>query len=203
MAKLGKIKEEKENQKNTESNDSPNKDISGITSSEDHSNEKIKELNATITHLEETLNKAKEEASQSSNNALKHLAELENFKKRKQQEVDTFKKYASESVVLEMLSILDTFELACQMTEEQKKNESLTQFIQGFELILKQFQDTFKKLNITEVNPLNELFDPNFHQAISQEKKAGCISNTVINVMQKGYKLHDKLIRPAMVSVSE
>ena len=203
MAKLGKIKEEKEDQKNTESNDSPNKDTSGITSSEDHSNEKIKELNATITHLEETLNKAKEEASQSSNNALKHLAELENFKKRKQQEVDTFKKYASESVVLEMLSILDTFELACQMTEEQKKNESLTQFIQGFELILKQFQDTFKKLNITEINPLNELFDPNFHQAISQEKRDGCVSNTVINVMQKGYKLHDKLIRPAMVSVSE
>jgi len=203
LAKLGKIKEEKENQKNTESNDSPNKDISGITSSEDHSNEKIKELNETITHLEETLNKAKEEASQSSNNALKHLAELENFKKRKQQEVDTFKKYASESVVLEMLSILDTFELACQMTEEQKKNESLTQFIQGFELILKQFQDTFKKLNITEVNPLNELFDPNFHQAISQEKRDDCVSNIVINVMQKGYKLHDKLIRPAMVSVSE
>ena len=59
MAKLGKIKEEKEDQKNTESNDSPNKDTSGITSSEDQSNKKIEELNATITHLEETLNKAR------------------------------------------------------------------------------------------------------------------------------------------------
>ena len=74
-----------------------------------------------------------------------------------------------------ILSILDTFELACQMTEEQKKNKSLIQFIQGFELILKQFQDTLKKLNITEVNPLNEPFDPNFHQAISQEQKDGVL----------------------------
>lgn len=197
MAKSKKVKEKEQQQEKNIKSEAPSE-----APSEDQS-KKIQDLNAMIANLEEALIQAKDESKHASDDALKHLAELENFKKRKQQEVDTFKKYASESVVLEILSILDTFELACQIPEEQKNNETLAQFIQGFALILKQFQQTLERLNVTEVNPINESFDPNLHQAIAQEKKKEYRSNMVISVMQKGYKLHNKLIRPAMVSVSE
>ena len=155
-----------------------------------------------ITALEEMLDQLKDEAQLAKSDALRHLAELENFKRRKQQEVDTFKKYASERVVLEILPVLDTFELACCIPEEQRDNKSLTQFISGFELILKQFQQVLSKLDIIPIDPEGEIFDPNFHQAVAQESREGTDSNIVLKVMQKGYQLHDRVIRPAMVVVS-
>ena len=155
-----------------------------------------------VAALEELLAEAKAESKAASHDALKYLAELENFKKRKQQEVDSFKKYAIESVVLDVLSVLDTFELACQIPDAQKENESLIQFIQGFELILKQFHQTLDRLHVTPFDPTNDPFDPEIHQAVSQEKSDAVKSNHVIRVMKRGYRLHDKLIRPAMVVVA-
>ena len=205
LAKSKKVKEKKEVDENqqidenkvAEDSDVDSQDIPETASSE------LVELKATIVSLEEQLAQAKEESETASNDALKYLAELENFKKRKQQEVDSFKKYATESAILEVLSVLDTFELACHIPDEQRENEVLVQFIQGFELILKQFQQTLDRLHVTVVDPFEQLFDPNLHQAVSQEKKDGVAANTVIKVMQRGYKLHDKLIRPAMVVVAE
>ncbi len=193
LAKSKKVKEKKEVKEKKTVNSKVNNDGLG----------EIADLKATILSLEDALSQAKEESQLASNDALKHLAELENFKKRKQQEVDSFKKYATESVILEMVSVLDTFELACHIPESQRENAVLSQFIQGFELILKQFQQTLDRLNVTVIDPLNQLFDPNLHQAVSQEKKSGVEANHVIKVMQRGYKLYDKLIRPAMVVVSE
>jgi molecular chaperone GrpE len=183
-----------------------NSDLHEESNTEDRndteSNDESANLIDKIAALEALLEQAKSESKAASHDALKHLAELENFKKRKQQEVESFKKYAIESVVLEVLAVLDTFELACQIPETQKENESLTQFIQGFELILKQFYQTLDRLHVTAFDPTNEPFDPEVHQAVSQEKSETVSPNHVIRVMKRGYRLYDKLIRPAMVVVA-
>jgi len=157
-------------------------------------------LNAQINELNEALELAKEEAESQKANALSHLAELENFRKRKNQEVDTFKKYAAENVILEFITILDNFQLAStHVSEDEQKNNT----IQGFLLIQKQIESTLEKLNVSKISALNTAFDTQLHQAVSQESKEGVAPNTVTKELQAGYKLHDKVIRPAMVVVSQ
>ena len=167
----------------------------GSTKEESEEQVKINELEGTVKKLEEQLINAKE-------SELRSLAELENFKKRKQQEVDTFKKYASENVILEILPILDSFDHACSHATEEI-TDNAKKVIDGFILIQKQLHTILEKLNVTPINAENQKFDHNVHQAISQEKVDNVESGIVIKEMQKGYQLYDRVIRPAMVVVSE
>ncbi len=154
----------------------------------------VQQLTETIKNQEEGVKSAKEES-------LRSMAELENFKKRKNNEVDSFKKFAKEEAVREFLPILDNFSIACEHANKEDQNQ--TETIKGFVMISKQIESVLEKLDVKVIDAANQPFDPNFHQAIGQEKQDDVESNVVIKEVQKGFLLHDRVIRPAMVIVSE
>ena len=161
----------------------------------------VTELTEQLKILNEAQQGLKDDAENSKEEALRNLAELENFKRRKQQEVDTFKKYAAESVIAEFLPVVDNFLIACEHAKNDDQDK--TEIVKGFVMIQQLLTTTLEKLNVTAIDALDQPFDPNIHQAISQEEKEGVKADIVIKEMQKGYKLHDRVIRPSMVVVSQ
>ena len=123
-------------------------------------------------------------------------AEAENIRRRSYEEADKTRKFAIEGFSQELLSVKDSLEAS--LGSDNVDNKIL---IDGVELTLKQLNAVFEKFNIVEVNPIGEKFDPNEHQAMSMIESKEHESNTVLSVLQKGYKLNDRVIRPAMVSV--
>ena len=124
-------------------------------------------------------------------------AETENVRKRAQEDIAKAHKYAIESFAGELLPVRDSLEATLAA-----ENAALEALRSGVELTLKQLSNVFEKSNLKEINPAGEKFDPHRHQAISMlpsEKEP----NTVINVLQKGYLLNDRVIRPALVTVAK
>jgi molecular chaperone GrpE len=153
-----------------------------------------------IKMLEEKINTLQANEKQAKDEALRSLAELENFRKRKQQEVVAFKKYAAEPVVLEMITVLDNFILACNHLEQL--DDAVKKELEGVILIRKQFLDALLKVDVNPIVALDQPFDPNFHQAVSQETIEGTEEGIVVKELQKGFLLHDRVVRPSMVVVS-
>lgn len=149
--------------------------------------------------LKVSLDKAETALKEEMDKRYRAYAELENFRKRKEQEVQSFQKYAAEKVVLEMLPVLDNIELALKQTEPSDSNADL---LEGFRLIQKQFKDGLEKLSVTKIEADGASFDPNFHQAMSQEDSETHDSGMVVRVMQEGYQLHERVIRPSLVVVA-
>jgi molecular chaperone GrpE len=132
------------------------------------------------------------------NQVLYAKAEAENIRRRSYEEADKTRKFAIEGFSQELLSVKDSLEAS--LSSDNVDNKTL---IDGVELTLKQLNAVFEKFNIIEVNPIGEKFDPNEHQAMSMVESKEQEPNTVLNVLQKGYKLNDRVIRPAMVSVAK
>ncbi|MAQ65047.1 nucleotide exchange factor GrpE [bacterium] len=132
--------------------------------------------------------------------ALRYMAELENFKRRKNQEVDNFKKFAAENVVKEFLPVCDNFALAT--SHANSSDQSSEEVIKGFILIQQQLDSALAKLDVVSIETKDKSFDPNFHQAISQQAQEGVEPNMIVQEVQKGYILNGKVIRPSMVIVS-
>lgn len=149
---------------------------------------------------EESLEALKEELASAQDKTLRLSAEFENFKKRKQREIDDFKKFANETVFRQLLTVVDNLERAITAAEESKDDAGL---LEGVKLTHKEILKLFESFNVKLVEAENQPFDPNFHQAVTQEENNELPDNTVTTVLQKGYLLHDRLIRPAMVVVSK
>jgi molecular chaperone GrpE len=128
---------------------------------------------------------------------LRAKAETENVRKRAETDVRNAHKYGVERLATELLAISDSLEAALAL--ETVTTESLQD---GVGLTLKQLQAVFEKFNIKEINPVGEILDPHRHQAMAA-LESDAPENSIINVFQKGYELNDRLIRPAMVSVSK
>lgn len=131
---------------------------------------------------------------------LRLSAEFENFKKRKQREIDDFKKFANETVFRQLLSVMDNLERAIDSATEAEEETSL---LGGVKLTQKEVLKLFESFSVKQVEAENQPFDPNFHQAVTHAQNNDVPNNTVTNVLQKGYLLHDRLLRPAMVVVSK
>lgn len=168
-------------------------DLKDSSTLNDDLHQQIDELKQKLSTSETALNDAIQAR-------LRASADLENFRKRKEQEVASFKKYACESFILDILPVVDSFELAMANTDESIKDHPL---LEGMTLIQKQFRDALKKLGVSKIDADGQTFDPQKHQAVSQEEKEGVEPDTIIQVMQDGYMLHDKVIRPSMVAVSK
>ena len=162
---------------------------------------KNEKLQQEVDELKGNLAKQENIVASVKDESLRSMAELENFKKRKNNEVDLFKKFAKEEAIREFLPILDNFYIACEHAKKEGQNQ--TETIKGFVMISKQIESVLKKLDVKVMDSLNKSFDPNFHQAIGQEKQDDVESNIVVKEVQKGFLLHDRVIRPAMVIVSE
>ena len=128
-------------------------------------------------------------------------AELENLRKRQTRELENAHKFALERFVEELLPVLDSMELG--LSHAREDDADLTKLIEGNELTLKLFNDVLEKINVAQVNPAGEPFDPKLHQAMSMQPREDMPPNTVVTVIQKGYTLNGRLVRPALVMVSQ
>jgi molecular chaperone GrpE len=124
---------------------------------------------------------------------LRKQAEFENYKKRVDRERSEFIQFASAELMKELLTVLDSFDLALRNTGGD---------LRGFELIYKQLQDTLTRFGLKAIEAKGEKFDPNVHQAVSTQPTDEVEENTVVEEMRKGYLLHGRLLRPAMVTVA-
>lgn len=133
---------------------------------------------------------------------LRVQAEMQNLRRRTEQDVEKAHKFGQERLVMELLAVMDNLERALQVGMD-REDESVKALLEGVELTLKSFVDCLGRFSVEQVDPLGEPFDPQLHQAISMQENANVEPNTVIVVMQKGYTLHGRVIRPAMVLVSK
>ena len=156
---------------------------------------------AWIAELEAQLEAAKQAAADERERAVRAAAEMENLRRRAAQDVEKAHKFALEKFASELLPVLDNLERAIELAD--KENESLKPMTEGVELTLKSMQSSVGKFGLVALDPLNQPFDPNAHQAISMIENSELAPNTVIAVMQKGYELNGRVIRPAMVMVSK
>ncbi len=132
---------------------------------------------------------------------LRHQAEVQNVKRRAEQDVEKARKYALERFCNELLPIVDSLEMA--ILSESPDQEDSESILKGVKLTLKMFVDTLAKFNLEQMDPEGEPFDPKLHQAVSMVENNEVEPNTVLSVMQRGYSLSGRLIRPAMVVVSK
>ncbi len=156
---------------------------------------------ATPAELAEQLAAAEAKANDHWQRLLLMQADMENQRKRAQKEVSNAKKFALEGVVNELLPVRDSLEMGIQAA--QQDDAGVEQIVEGSELTLKMLTQAFEKYNIVEINPIDEKFNPEFHQAMSMQEIEGKEPNTVASVLQKGYTLNDRLIRPALVMVAK
>ena len=133
--------------------------------------------------------------------ALRAQADAQNVKRRAEQDVEKARKFALEQFTKELLPVADNLERALESAAGDE--EIIQPIAEGVRLTLKSLQDALKKSNIEVVDPQGEPFDPNLHQAMSMVENGEVEPNSVIAVMQKGYTLHGRLVRPAMVMVSK
>ncbi len=161
----------------------------------------IERLTASQTKLKEELLAQETLVAEERDKRIRGLAELENFKRRKEQEVRQLRKFASESTVLDILPILDNVERACDHIPDTA-HDTVKELVEGLGLIKKQFHSVLEKMGVKSIVALDAVFDPHMHQAVMQEPRSDVDPNTVVKVVQTGYTLHEKVIRPSMVSVS-
>ncbi|HHB11917.1 MAG TPA: nucleotide exchange factor GrpE [Chromatiales bacterium] len=153
-----------------------------------------------IERLREELEAARRRAEETWNQLVRAQADLDNLRKRSERDVAQAHKYGLEKFIGELLPVVDSLELGLGHATEHVDAEKLRE---GMELTLKMLGQVLQKFNVQEVNPLGEPFDPELHQAMSIQENAELPPNTVLTVVQKGYRLNDRLLRPAMVIVSK
>ena len=150
--------------------------------------------------LQTLLTDARSKADEHWEQCLRLQAELENLRKRSERDLVQAHKFALEKFTAELLPVRDSLEMGVAAAAEE--SASVAHLREGSELTLKMLTSAFEKFNIKEINPLNEKFNPEYHEAMSMQERADVEPNTVVTVVQKGYLLNDRLIRPAMVIVS-
>jgi molecular chaperone GrpE len=150
----------------------------------------------------EKLAQAELAAEKAHDDLLRVQAEMQNLRRRTEQDIEKAHKYGQEKFSAELLSVMDNLERSLDAASAHE-NEAVKAIYDGVDLTLKSFSDCFSKFNIEAVDPLGEPFDPALHQAMSMQENPDVEPNTVIAVMQKGYTLHGRVIRPAMVMVAK
>lgn len=175
---------------------------------EENKNEELKEekkAEEPKEHKKEHKKDKKLEELQNEINTLKDknmriAAEMVNTLRRKDEETNRLLKYSNESLITELLPVIDNFERALNVDATSNDIES---YQKGMTMIYNSLKNILEKFEVKEIEAIDKEFDPSFHQAVMQEEKEGTKENIVIEVLQKGYTYKDKVIRPAMVKVSK
>ena len=156
-------------------------------------------LNEEMLKVEEELQRLTEENNDLVEKVKYHQAELINYRKRKDEEVSNTLKYANQSLILELLPIVDNFERALK----QNTNEEFSKYLEGFKMMYANLVQVLKNFGVEEINRVGEVFDPNLEQALVTDKVEEREDEVVLEVLQKGYKLKDRVIRPASVKINQ
>lgn len=175
---------------------------------EENKNEEIKEekkAEEPKEHKKEHKKDKKLEELQNEINTLKDknmriAAEMVNTLRRKDEETNRLLKYSNESLITELLPVIDNFERALNV---DAKTADIESYQKGMTMIYNSLKNILEKFEVKEIEAIDKEFDPSYHQAVMQEEKEGTKENIVIEVLQKGYTYKDKVIRPAMVKVSK
>ena len=158
------------------------------------------EAEGDITTLQAKLEEKTAEAQENYDLFVRERAELENFKRRMQREKSEALRFAAEPLVRDVLPLVDNLERAMKHSEGNENGQAL---VEGVELVLHSFLEALEKHGVCRVKAKDEIFDPTKHQAVAQVENAQLAPNTVIDEHQPGYQLHERLLRPAMVTVSK
>lgn len=171
-----------------------------IIESEEETAEVEGEETAEATESPENseLEKLSAELEEAQNSKLRLQADFDNYRKRVEREKQSLINYAVEGMVSELLPVIDNFERALEVKEADFEG-----FYQGVEMIKNQFIEALKSQGLEEIEALDQPFDPNYHNAVSQMESEDHDSDIVVQVFQKGYKIKDKVVRPSMVVVSK
>jgi molecular chaperone GrpE len=154
-----------------------------------------------VAEEEDPLTAAQQEAADYYDRLLRLSAEFENYKKRSSRELADFRKFANEQIIKDLLGVIDNLERAIASASDQEGNAG--SIAEGVELTLKEIFKILEKNGVTVIAAEGETFDPTFHQAVMQQETSDQPPNTVVQELQKGYLLHNRLLRPSMVSVSK
>ena len=174
------VKEHKEHKEKNK--DKKNKNIFN------KNNKEIEELKNKVSLLQESL--------------LRNQAELQNYKKRKDEETNKILKYKDEDFIKELLPIIDNFERAIKMDDDDLSDE-VSKFLEGFKIIYTNTINILDKFQVKEINADGVEFDPTYHHAVLTDHNEEKPEGVVLEVLQKGYMYKDRVIRPAMVKVNE
>jgi molecular chaperone GrpE len=159
---------------------------------EDSSPEDVMQEKEEVQDKDEQIKVLKEEK-------LRLYADFENFRRRKEEEVANARKYASEEIIKQLLLVYDNFERAVDTSKSSRNFDSL---LEGVQLIVRQMKELMEKEGVTEIAAEGSSFDPSLHQAVMKVDNDELPDETIVEVLQKGYKLKDRVIRPSMVKVS-
>jgi len=154
-----------------------------------------------LEDLAEKLKSKEQEAQENYDRLLRISAEFENYKKRASREMEEFRKFSNQSLIKEMLSVVDNLELAMNSTNGHKTIDK--GLLDGLEMTHREILKVFEKFKVKPISAKGQPFDPTFHEAVMQEETDEYPNNTVINELQKGYLIHDRLLRPSMVVVTK
>jgi len=150
--------------------------------------------------LAEKLKLKEQEARENYDRLLRVSAEFDNYKKRASREMEEFRKYSNQSLIKEMLSVVDNLELAMNSANGHKDIDK--GLLDGLAMTHKEIIKVFEKFSVKPISAMGQPFDPAYHEAVMQEETDEYPANTVINELQKGYLIHDRLLRPTMVVVA-
>ena len=194
-------KKDVNNQEDDENTISVNNDVSqsnaGTPIDEKDSSNNEEDLNNDESDTQDEINDLKDQL-------LRSLAENENLRKRTAKEIEQVKKYGHISLLRDFLNVVDNMERAVKSVTSNNQSETgVKNLIDGIEIVLKEMKSLLDKNQIKKIEPLHEKFDYNFHQAMFEAPSSDYEEGLIIEVIQPGYVLHDRLIRPAMVGVSK
>jgi len=153
-----------------------------------------------LKEMQVKLEAKEQEAKETYDRLLRVSADFENYRKRSAREIEEFRKYANQTLLKEMLSVVDNLELAINSSNHGKKTDK--NLIEGLNLTLSEILRVFEKFNVKPIEAQGQTFDPAFHEAVMREETDDFPENTVVSEFQKGYLIHDRLLRPAMVVVA-
>jgi len=156
---------------------------------------------STAEDLGVLLQQARSKADEHYEQMMRAHAELENLKRRHERDLENAHKFALDKFVAELLGVWDSLELGHNAAQDELAD--VQKLREGTELTLKMLGDAMGKFGVEQVDPINQPFDPELHQAMSMQPRADVPANTVVAVVQKGYRLNGRLVRPAMVMVSQ
>ena len=193
--------EDVNNQVEDENTTSVNKDD---TQSNESSSIDEKDSSKNEEDLDNDESDSQDETKDLKDQLLRSLAENENLRKRTAKEIEQIKKYGHISLLRDFLNVVDNMERAVKSSTSENQSETgVKNLIDGIEIVLKEIKSLLEKNQIKKIEPLHEKFDYNFHQAMFEAPSSDYKEGSIIEVVQPGYVLHDRLIRPAMVGVSK
>jgi molecular chaperone GrpE len=150
--------------------------------------------------MDDLLNEARAQAEQHYDSLLRVQADMDNLRRRTEREIDNAKKFALERMVNDLIPVMDSMEMGLQASGQSANDQDTIR--QGLEMTLKLFQDVMARFHVEALDPIGQKFNPQEHEAMTMQPSADHEPNTVMMTIQKGYKLHGRVVRPARVVIS-